>query len=100
MYNYLAKFYITKGQTQGHIKCYAMNIEAKNAKEAKEKIQELWAGYDWPYKRKRGLMWHEIPHMFSIKIKRLKAGDEWLFEWFTPISQEEYHDENGGLKHE
>ena len=78
---YRATFYTTKGGFQ----CWIMNIEAASAKDARQKLVNLWNG-DY----NKGVRWDKIPHQFRIKVSRLKAGEEFLYHYFTKISKEEF----------
>lgn len=53
---------------KGGFKAWLIDIEANTAKEAQAKAKS---------------MWQKDAHMFGIEVKRLKAGDEFLYHTFV-----------------
>lgn len=53
---------------------YVIDIEADNTKQAREIAEKMWLDH---------FVGIDVPHMFHVKVRKLKDEEEFLYHYFT-----------------
>ena len=80
MYKPVNMYVVTFHTMKGGMRCWVINLEAHNQKEARKQLEEAWELHD-----------STGAHMFRIKIRRLKDNEEYLYNWFKRIDRDQYY---------